>query len=657
MLRRTSRALCASQSKALETFTFPIMKQEDTRPIMDVRLENSRRAWVQRALKLAVGAVGCFIAWDMNRRTWSVRHTWSSAFWQYAVGKCLGCLGSWRLQRLLADAENAETVQRQLLASLLARHQNTEYGRRRGLLGISGFEEFRKAHPITGPEDYEQDVASIFEGSGGVLTPQQPDFLTRTSGTSGPPHLIPHIAEISRDHFWRGVSVAFAVLDAEFPGAAIGLQRSAKLAFRVPRQAHANGVEVGSNAPSPDDFGFHQVLFPCASPEAAYRIESDQQALYAHTLLALKDRNLGVLEAKSVPLLCRLLETARETRRGLVQDLRNGHIWDRRLSEHVPDAALRDAIDAALGGPDPTRAAEVNKMLKNNAPATELWPHLRLVLAADGGVFSVEAARLRELLGEVEVYSPWYAVTEGLLGVNVLPAKPFGRSTYLLDPGSMVFELLPEEWRWTKNPPASATIFPWDAVVGHRYELVITTKAGLCRYRLGDVVHVHGMFGQMPLVSVEGRATNVLPSLRGERVPEGAFLDALASLPLSRRIRGAVVVEAPKSTPGSRYHIFVESASGASQADTSAEATALDAGICARDPVYASLRTKGSIRESQVHWVAGGTFAKLREALVAQDRLGVPHVCSVQVQLPTVVRGDLANLVVSAAVKPVHLTE
>lgn len=42
--------------------------------------------------------------------------------------------------------------------------------------------------------------------------------------------------------------------------------------------------------------------------------------------------------------------------------------------------------------------------------------------------------------------------------------------------------------------------------VGHAYELILTTRGGLCRYRLGDVVSVVGMMGQMPMVELQGRA-------------------------------------------------------------------------------------------------------------------------------------------------------
>merc|ERR1712146_413232 len=118
-----------------------------------------------------------------------------------------------------------------------------------------------------------------------------------------------------------------------------------------------------------------------------------------------------------------MLEIARRKRRSLVQDLRNGHLWDRRVSNtgdmwemdlrksalgapsKVPasdleNKELRDAIDAALGGPDPKRAYDVDKLLKAGASAAELWPNLRVVLVSDDtSELTYFPTHVEELLG------------------------------------------------------------------------------------------------------------------------------------------------------------------------------------------------------------------------------------------------------------------
>eukprot|EP00930_Biecheleria_cincta_P059650 TRINITY_DN45362_c0_g1_i1.p1 TRINITY_DN45362_c0_g1~~TRINITY_DN45362_c0_g1_i1.p1 ORF type:complete len:626 (+),score=80.42 TRINITY_DN45362_c0_g1_i1:36-1880(+) len=611
------------------------------------------RQHIVRLTKYGVPSALGFALYDACNKEWSVYHTTSTALKQYALYGVLRLAGAWQLRQLIADAEHGEEVQRRLLGELLQRHQGTLYGRQEGLIGACSLDIFRRTHPITRHEHYLQYIDRIRNGEENVMAPGRPDMLAMTSGTSGSPKLVPHPSEVSKTFFQRGVLTAFGVLNEQFPGSVHELQRSAKLTFNALHRELEGDIHVGSNSASPQSRGFQSMLFAYTSPLAAYNLSTEPDALYAHALCALKDKHLGIIEANFAPLVCMLLDTAMENRRHLVQDLRNGHIWDRRLPEQVPNAELRDAIDATLGGPDGPRAQEVDSLLRRRATASELWPHLRVVMTIDSGSFQPSAARLRELLGDVPIYSPFYAATEGLLGVNIFPQRPFGASTYLLDPGSMFFELLPLRYRAVESPPCDAPIPAWEGKVGEAYEIIVTTRGGLCRYRLGDVVKVVAMFGQMPIVSVEERSLDFLPSLHGERVAGSVFANALASTPLARSIKGAVVVDEPCKLSGARYHVFVEPAVAeareASAAQSSLDEQRLDEALCQAHEVYASFRSKGAIQPLQLHYVEPGTFAALRLMLAKQTPAeDFPPVAGAQVKVPSVLRGDLAGFLMSA---------
>lgn len=598
-------------------------------------------------VRTGVFASGSFLAWDVGRRDWSERHTWTTAFQQYILYYVLGFVGRWRLHRLLKDAEDGELVQRSLLADLLKRHNTTQYGKDCRLVGISTFEEFRRIHRITHHDDYIEYISRVRKGEEGVMAPGIPKLLAMTSGTSGSPKLVPHVSDVSNNFFMRGVCVAFAVLHGKFPNTVDNLQRSLKLVFKSSFQEMDNGMRIGSNSSSPDNKGFDSLLCAYASPKAAYQLQQEPDALYAHALFALKERNLGIIEANFAPVVCLLLDTIRQHRRSLVQDLRNGHIWDRKIPERAPPAEIRDAIDAALGGPDPKRALEVDKLLKSGASLGDLWPQLGVVMTTDSGSFETAAARMREMLGSnIQVYSPFYAATEGLLGVNIFPDRPFGMSSYLLDPGSMVFELLPVEWRESSSPPNDAPIFPWEADIGQAYEVIVTTRGGLCRYRLGDIVRVLAKCGQMPIVAVEERASHFLPSLHGERVAEVVFHKALARAKLASRIRGACVVDAPGKLCGGRFHVFVEQ--DAVAIDLTEDSALLDSALCAEHAVYASFRHKGAVQQLQLHTVAPGTFTELRPTLAKRSSSDMPPVSGGQVKVPTVLRDSLADRLLQA---------
>ena len=241
---------------------------------------------------------------------------------------------------------------------------------------------------------------------------------------------------------------------------------------------------------------FDRLLCAYSSPRAAYDLMNESDAVYAHALFALKDRSLGMLEANFASNICDLLDFIRDNGSSLVSDLEAGKIWSRQRPKdpkitQEAEAALNAALLAA-GGPDPARAEEVRGALGRDFSARGLWPRLKLVITVTGGNFEAATVRLRRLLGGVPIYSPFYASTEGLLGVNLFPSQD-GSPEYLLDASSMVFEFLP----WQPLEPISdeeneVPLAAWEVEVGHTYELLVTTRGGLCRYRLGDVIKVVG---------------------------------------------------------------------------------------------------------------------------------------------------------------------
>ena len=112
----------------------------------------------------------------------------------------------------------------------------------------------------------------------------------------------------------RGVLTSFAVLAGFFPESLDELQRVAVLtsvqdALRLLPTILASRVQ--------------KLSFVLASPLEAYGL-SEADRLYAHALFALKDAALGIILASSATGVSKLLQAARDHRRHLVQDMRNG---------------------------------------------------------------------------------------------------------------------------------------------------------------------------------------------------------------------------------------------------------------------------------------------------------------------------------------------
>ena len=236
---------------------------------------------------------------------------------------------------------------------------------------------------------------------------------------------------------------------------------------------------------------FDRLLCAYSSPRAAYDIMNEADAMYAHALFALKDRNLGTLEANFATNICDLLDFIQDHGWSLASDIEAGRIWSYERPEDLETEAAEAALNTALGGPDPSRAKEVRELLGRAFSVPLLWPRMKLVITVTGGNFEAATVRLRRLLCGVPIYSPFYASTEGLLGINICPSQD-GVPEYLLDAGSMVFEFLQLREAGSNNAHEHATLRAWEVEVGHAYEILVTTRGGLCRYRMGDVVRVVG---------------------------------------------------------------------------------------------------------------------------------------------------------------------
>uniref|UniRef100_A0A2K5FAI7 GH3 domain containing n=1 Tax=Aotus nancymaae TaxID=37293 RepID=A0A2K5FAI7_AOTNA len=181
------------------------------------------------------------------------------------------------------------------------------------------------------------------------------------------------------------------------------------------------------------------------------------------------------------------------------------------------------------GAPLPERAAELREALEQGPRglALRLWPKLQVVVTLDAGGQAEAVGALGALWCQgLAFFSPAYAASGGVLGLNLQPQQPHG--LYLLPPGPLFIELLPvkEGTQEGTQEEAASTLLLAEAQQGEEYELVLTDRASLTRCRLGDVVQVVGAYNQCPVVRFICRLSQTL-SVRGEDIGEDLFSEAL----------------------------------------------------------------------------------------------------------------------------------
>uniref|UniRef100_A0A8C1ZA27 GH3 domain containing n=1 Tax=Cyprinus carpio TaxID=7962 RepID=A0A8C1ZA27_CYPCA len=491
---------------------------------------------------------------------------------QYVTVKAVGWLGSRQRNRLESDTRDIHRVQEETLLQRLQKHSDTVYGKHYAFRSIKDTETFQQQHPVTDYNHYEKFVERVAKGEQNVLISEKPLILAMTSGTSGSSRMLLSTKDTNTEFFLQGVTICLDAMRHTFP-ATDCLQKTLKLFYSpIFRQSEA-GIPIGPNSSTP---------------------ASSKHMLHLYTTPA---------------------PVYQERWKDLVVDVEVGMI----NSNLSLKADVRRALEKLMK-PDPERAAELTAQFEEGFEriALRIWPQLHLVLTVDSGSNQIYGEMLRrQYCKDIPFYSPFYAATEGLIGVNLWPQQESRQ--YLLCPRSMFCEFIPEEDLDSERPK---TLLMEQLQEGHNYELLVTNASGLFRYRIGDVVKVVGFHNQCPKVEFQYRRGQML-SVRGEKVSESLFLGALKKAvtqwPGARLIDYSCVesgiLGSASGIAQPHYLVFVELKGVRNLSEE--QRYKLDHCLQEDSDIYRSFRMKGSIGPMRVQLVREGTFQELKDRMMA----------------------------------------
>lgn len=564
------------------------------------------------ALALSATAGVAMVLKDISSKLGAENRPMGSLLSQYLALKVVAWFGRKQRRKLEEDTRNVKQVQEETLLKRLRKYGDTRYGRQYDFRSMKDSADFRACHPITTYEHYRELIERIAAGEDKVIISEKPLILAMTSGTSGRSSMLLSTKDTNTEFFLQGVTVCLDAMRKAFP-ATESLQRTTKF-FYTPtfRQSEA-GIPIGPNSSTPASSRHMLNLY--TTPAPAFEVPSEKDTLYLHLLFALKDSSVGTLESNFASTVFYAFAALQERWQELAEDIERGTV----SNALALDPKVRSRLEALMR-PDPKRASQIRAHFQDGfrGIAKRLWPNLNLVLAVDSGSNQIYGEMLRDSYCQgVPFYSPFYAATEGLIGVNLWPEEPSRR--YLLCPRSMFCEFLPESSLEQDDPQ---TLLMQEVKEGDNYELVITNASGLYRYRIGDIVKVVGFHNQCPIVEFRYRRGQML-NVRGEKVSEHLFLTALKKA--VSQWPGAQLVDyccaesgiMGDSSGGSdpHYQVFLE-LKGVRNL-TEEQRYKLDICLQQDSAVYKSFRIKGSIGPMRVQLVAPGAFNELSKQMMS----------------------------------------
>ena len=336
-----------------------------------------------------------------------------------------------RYRQLEHSGRNADDIQRQLLSNLIARAQNTEWGRTHQYQNITSYEDFTRKVPVNTYEDLKGFIDRMRHGESDVLWPGRVKWYAKSSGTTNDKSkFIPVSADGLQDtHYAGGKDVVACYLhnypkSKLFDGRALILGGSHEQNYNVPESL------VGD---------LSAILIENIHPMA----------------------NWVRTPGKSVALLSDF-----ETKR-----------------DRIARIAMKQKVTNLSGVPS-WMLSVLSHMLEISGKkyVTDVWPHLEVFF--HGGVaFTPYRNTYHEIIPSDQMhYMETYNASEGFFGLQDDPSDP---AMLLMIDYDVFYEFIPLEE--VGNPEAKAVAL-WDVETGKNYAIVISTSCGLWRYQIGDTV-------------------------------------------------------------------------------------------------------------------------------------------------------------------------
>ncbi|XP_042436444.1 probable indole-3-acetic acid-amido synthetase GH3.2 [Zingiber officinale] len=529
---------------------------------------------------------------------------------------------------------NAGRVQERVLAEILTQNSEAEYLKQKcDLGGATDRATFKAKVPVVTYEDVRPEIQRIADGDCSAILSGHPitEFLTSSGTSAGERKLMPTIQE-ELDRKQLLYSLLMPVMNLYVDGLDKGMglyflfvKAESKTAGGLPARPVLTSY-YKSHHFRHRHFDPYNVY---TSPTAAVLCPDAFQSMYAQMLCGLHHR-LRVLRVGAVFAsgLLRAIRFLQLHWRQLAHDIATGT-----LTPRVSDPAVRAAVAEVLTRPDAALAEVIESECAGGDWAgivARIWPNTKYLDVIVTGAMAQYIPTLEFYSGGLPMACTMYASSECYFGLNLRPMCKPGEVSYTIMPNMAYFEFLPLEDGLSSG--SAATGAPLQLVdlarveVGKQYELVITTYAGLCRYRVGDILQVTGFYNSAPEFRFV-RRKNVLLSIESDKTDEAELQRAVERASALLRRWGASVVDytsqaETRSIPG-HYVIYWELLVRSEGEDRWPPKEALEA-CClemeeAMNSVYRQSRAAdGSIGPLEIRVVRGGTFEELMDYAIGR---------------------------------------
>ena len=512
--------------------------------------------------------------------------------------------GEASLRRLERASENPYEDNVRLLKKIIKDNKDTFFGKEHDFGTVKSVSDFQKQVPISVYDDFKPLIERTKDGETGLLTSSEILGYSRTSGSSGVPKFIPATKPSLQayvNYTWtRALALGARRLRSEGkryrPGRGVFLSPATN--ETLPNGLPCSNIaEIGAR-----EYGRFYPFILSVPTRNLFAVE-DGDYVYCVYRFALADPRITFIFSVFFSINVSQTEYLRKNWQRLVDDIETGTV--------SPEVEIRPETRAMIEKkvrPMPERAAYLRKQFEQGFDKTlfkRIWPDLTVISGIGNASFRADADYLRTLCDGVYFDFSIYGASEGLIAA----CRELENDEMQLLTDSCFYEFIPIEGD-------CETPLTLDKVkAGEKYEILITTQAGLYRYKLKDVIEVRGFHNKVPLISFVRRKGQLF-NLAGEKFSLEDAEKTIEALEkdTGERINDWLFYQDNSVIPG-RYVLAVENAEAIGLTDM---VDTIEEHIGMLNKRYASQREKGFIGRLCVREQQPGSHAEWAALLVSR---------------------------------------
>ena len=328
-------------------------------------------------------------------------------------------------------------VQNEWQMKLVRSARDTEYGKKYDFDSIKHYEDYRRQVPIVDYEDLVPHIDRLRSGEQNILWPTEVKWFAKSSGTTNQRSKFLPVSQESLEecHLNTGKDM-LSMYCSQFPETQMFSGKSLMMA--------------GS----------------------ATVIDPSNNSYYG---------DLSAIMVKNLPFWADYLSTP-DNKTALIEN------FEEKLNKTV-DIAIKENVTSLTGVPS-WMLVTCHKVLERTGKSTlrEVWPDLELFI--HGGVaFTPYKDQFRQLVGGESInFMETYNASEGFFAIK--DRLHSDDMLLMLDYG-IFYEFLPEK-EWNSAEPKAIGLD--EVELGVQYAVIISTNAGLWRYKIGDTIQFTSLY-------------------------------------------------------------------------------------------------------------------------------------------------------------------